>query len=141
MPLIALFLGVPATFVSLVLTMLLILLGINLSKKISITSVKILIQFVFSIPFNIAMALFLGGTLTALINYFKQGMNGLIDYLIIIPISFLMGSLNILSPGGIALGDNGPTFDTTINSFICFFILLAISFYIIVRKNKKSNIL
>jgi len=137
MGIIAALIGLPVTAILLAIGVVFILLGTYIYKKVENKFLKNVSLFLSCLPISIVCALYFGRIFTAIIYWCKQGFDGFLEILFTPALAMLVGTLNVLEPGAIMMGDNGPTINTEQLTTIFFWISLVVSVFFVFRYNRK----
>jgi len=138
MGIIAALIGLPVTFICIAIGIVFVLLGAFISKKIDSQILKNIILLLFCLPICVVSSLYLGGVLTSILYWYSQGFEGISEVLITPIISMLVGTLNLLEPGHISMGDNGPKIDTVNETVIVLFFSIIANLFFVYRYNNRN---
>ena len=137
MGIICVFIGLPVTVVLLAVGVLIILLGQYLYKRKS-NIFSILFLYLTYIPMSIVCALYLGGIYEAMkYDLLHEGIHNILDPALLILSSFLVGTFNVIEPGSVLMGGNGPKIDTTQTTTYSLVVMLIVSLFLVFRFCKK----
>ena len=139
MGIICIFIGLPVTVVLLAVGILIILFGQFLYKRKS-NILSLLFLFLTYIPMSIICALYFSGIYEAM-KYFlmHEGIHNILDPAILILSSMLVGTLNVIEPGSVLMGGNGPKIDTTQTTTYSLVVMLIVSLFLVFRFCKKNK--
>ena len=143
MGIIAVFIGLPATAILLAIGFLIILAGQFLFKKVKNKGLKLIVLFISHIPMSVVCALYLAGIFAAMKHYLTvKGVDNALGLLFIPIASMLVGTFNVIEPGSVLIGGNGPTIDTTEITRWALLVTLIISMAFVKKyynKHKENN--
>lgn len=138
MGILATLIGLPVTFFAIAIGIVFIFVGGYISRKINRIILKQIIHFLFCLPICVVIALYLGGIVTSTIYWYSKGVEGILNKLLIPIISMIIGTLNLLEPGHIMMGDNGPMISTEIATKIIFSISIIVNVILVHRSHNKN---
>ena len=143
MGIIAVLIGLPVTASLLAIGFLIILGGQFFFKKIKNKGLKLVVLFISHIPMAVVCALYLAGIYTAMKHYLTvEGVNNVRDILFMLIASMMVGTFNVIEPGSVLMGDNGPIIDTTLIISWTLLVTLIISMFLVknitINTNKKA---
>lgn len=139
MGIICVFIGLPVTIVLLSVGVLIILLGQYLYKR-KRNIIRLLLLYLTYIPMSIVCALYSSGIYEAMKYYLlKEGIHNILDPSLMLFSSILVGTFNVIEPGSVLMGGNGPTVNTTQSTTCTLVVMLIVSLFLVIRFYKKLN--
>lgn len=137
MGIICVFIGMPVTLILLSLGVLIIVLGQYLYKRKS-NIARLILLYLTYIPMSIVCALYLGGIYEAMkYSLLNEGIHSIFDPSLLLFSSILVGTFNVIEPGSVLMGGNGPTVNTEQATSWSLLAMLVLSLILVIRFYKK----
>lgn len=89
---------------------------------------------------SIVCALYFSGIYEAMkYSLLKEGIHNIFDPSLLLFSSILVGTFNVIEPGSVLMGGNGPTVDTTQTTTYSLVVMLVVSLFLVIRFYKNNK--